>query len=205
MKQHSRPRFQAFFRMAAAAAVLLPAALVAAPAMAHDNLSSTDPEQDSSVAVPPATVSLTLSEPPINTESLNLSIITVQDGTGKTISDGKVTVNGPTLSTGVGPGSPGKHTVQWRAVSSDGHPIEGTFSFTVKTPAASVATPQTVPAVPSASAVTTAPAAGGTTPERVPGPDNRNAPLTLAIAGAVLALAIGATWFFRRRHRNGGA
>ncbi|UKA56723.1 copper resistance protein CopC (plasmid) [Arthrobacter sp. FW305-BF8] len=201
MKQHPSPGFRALLRLAAALATLVSASVVAAPAMAHDSLSSTAPAQDSVITAAPATVSLTLSEPPINSESLSLSVITVKDGGGKTVSNGKVTVDGPRLSTAVATGSPGKHTVLWRAVSSDGHPIEGTFSFTVKPPA-SVATAPAASAAPSPATETAAPTAGATTPERVAPPDNSNAPLTLAIAGALLALAIGATVFFRRRHRN---
>jgi hypothetical protein len=39
-------------------------------------------------------------------------------------------VDGATLSTAADIDHPGKHTVDWRAVSADGHPIEGTLSFT---------------------------------------------------------------------------
>ena len=35
----------------------------------------------------------------------------------------------------------GTHTVQWRVVSSDGHPIEGTFTLTVEQDPAEVAEP----------------------------------------------------------------
>ena len=94
-----------------------------------------------SSATAPETVSLTLSEPPTDSKSLNLSIITVTDGAGKTVSDGNVTVYGPTLSTKITAGSAGTYKVMWRAVSSDGHPIEGKYSFTVQAPAGQGALP----------------------------------------------------------------
>ncbi|WP_346927876.1 copper resistance CopC family protein [uncultured Arthrobacter sp.] len=103
----------------------------------------------------PATLdlSLTLSDAPLKSAQLNTSILKVTDSTGKTLSDDNVQVNGATLSTAITAGQPGPYTVQWRAVSSDGHPIEGTYTFTVRS-SASTATPSqpAATAVPSASA-----------------------------------------------------
>lgn len=119
---HARLTFKARLRLAAIAAILIPAATAASPALAHDSLSSTSPDRDTVITHAPETVSLTLSEPPADSKNLNLSTIIVTDGAGKTASDGKVTVYGPTLSTDLSEGSPGTYKVLWRAVSSDGHP-----------------------------------------------------------------------------------
>lgn len=67
-------------RLAAVAAIMIPAAVTASPALAHDSLSSTSPAKDSVVATAPESVSLTLSEPPADSKNLNLSTITVTDG-----------------------------------------------------------------------------------------------------------------------------
>lgn len=189
--------------LALAAGLLIPA-VAAGPALAHDALQSTTPAADATVTSAPGTVSLTLSEPPTDSESLNLSVITVTDGEGKTLSDGKVTVTGATISTTVAPGANGPHKVLWRAVSSDGHPIEGSYSYTVQDPARTAsAAPAPVSAAPSP-APTPASAAPDTTEfERVKPPNNDNALLTLGVAAAVIAALAGVLFLGRhKRARN---
>ncbi|MEO6201515.1 MAG: copper resistance CopC family protein [Cryobacterium sp.] len=44
--------------------------------------------------------------------------------------DGCVTIVGATIETRAELGAPGAYTVDWQAVSVDGHPISGTYSFT---------------------------------------------------------------------------
>ncbi|WP_144662926.1 copper resistance CopC family protein [Paenarthrobacter nicotinovorans] len=190
-------------RLALAAAILIPA-FAAAPAMAHDALESTSPAKDTTITTAPGTVSLTLSEPPMDATQLNLSVITVTDETGKTRSDGKVIVNGPTISTTITGGTNGAYKVLWRTVSSDGHPIEGNYSFTVQDPAQAItATPPATP-IPAASTASSATAAAETAPEVKPNDDN--APIAGGIAAAILAVA--AAIFFiaaKRRNRASGA
>lgn len=198
---------RARLRLAAVAALLLPAALAASPALAHDALSSTDPARDAVVTTATATVSLTLTQPPTDSASLNLSVITVTDGAGTTVSDGTVDVDGPTLSTRTTPGSAGTYTVLWRAVSSDGHPIEGKYSFTVQAPA-SAATPEPAASATPSMETGAASAAPQTTANAVPPaprPNDENAPLTVGIAFGLLAAALGVTWWVRRKDASRGA
>lgn len=185
--------------LALAAGLLIPA-VAAGPALAHDALQSTSPAADATVTSAPGTVSLTLSEPPTDSKSLNLSVITVTDGEGKTLSDGKVTVAGATISTTVVPGANGPHKVLWRAVSSDGHPIDGSYSYTVQDPARTAsAAPSPASAAPSP-VPTPASAAPGTTEfERAAPPNNDNALMTLGIAAAVIAALAGILFLGRRR------
>jgi methionine-rich copper-binding protein CopC len=199
---NARLTLKARLRLAAVAAIMIPAAVTASPALAHDSLSSTTPAQDSVEATAPETVSLTLSEPPADSKNLNLSTISVTDGAGKTVSDGNVTVYGPTLSTKLSEGAPGTYKVLWRAVSSDGHPIEGNYTFTVQGQAGQTATPS----------ATTAPAAApsaspdaSVAAERAAGPNNDGAPLVLGIAAVILAAAIGTVLVLRSRGKNTGA
>lgn len=190
-------------RLAAVAAIMIPAALTAAtPALAHDALSSTNPAQDAVIAKAPETVSLTLSEPPADSTNLKLSTITVTDGAGNTVSDGIATVYGPSISTKTSAGTPGTYTVLWRTVSSDGHPIDGKYSFTVQAQAG-----QPVPAASTPGPSTAAPQPSATTSEedRFRPPSNDNAPLVLGIVAAILAAAFGAALLIRRRRRNTGA
>jgi methionine-rich copper-binding protein CopC len=203
MKQR-RLTFRARLLLAAVAAILVPAAVAAPPAVAHDSLSSTAPSRDAVLATAPDTVSLTLSEPPLNSEQLNTTVLTVTDSAGKTVSDAKVTVDGSTLSTKIAAGNAGTYTVLWRAVGSDGHPIEGKYSFTVNaaagTPPASATPAEAARAAPAA-AQPAKPATAGVV-DRAPSPDNSNAPLTLGIAAAVLAAAAAMNLFIRSRRKN---
>lgn len=187
--------------LAATAALLLPA-LATAPAVAHDSLASTDPARDAVLDTAPATVSLTLSDAPLDSAQLKTSVLKVTDSTGKTLSQDDVQVNGATLSTAITAGQPGPYTVQWRAVSSDGHPIEGTYTFTVQSPGAATATPsQPAAASPSASA---APAvtSGAVPVTPAPRPDDSNGLLVAGIGAAVIALIAGLIALARRRENR---
>lgn len=201
--KRTRPRVAAAF-----AGALLLAAIGAGPAQAHDALQSTSPERDTTVTTAPEKVTVTLSQPPTDSDSLNLSVITVTDSTGTTRSDGKVTVAGATISTNVAPGNNGPYKVLWRTVSSDGHPIEGNFTFTVQDPAVTSAA-----AVPPASATASAPqsltptatgsAPANTVPDRVPPPDDSNALLAAGVGALVLAIIGGLVYLSRRKERTG--
>lgn len=114
---------------AALAALALTALLGAGPAQAHDALASSNPADGQTITTNPGKVSITLTKAP-NTELPGSNIIKVTAPDGHVVSTGEITVDGPTLSIEADIDHPGKHTVEWRAVSADGHPIEGTFSFT---------------------------------------------------------------------------
>ncbi|MDQ0118051.1 methionine-rich copper-binding protein CopC [Pseudarthrobacter defluvii] len=112
----------------ATAAILL---VFSAPAQAHDALESSNPANGSTVSAMPAKVELTFDHTPI---AIN-SIVRVEDAAGTDQADGPVQIVDNQVSQPVKPGAPqGKYTVVWRVVSSDGHPIEGTFTFTAGGP-----------------------------------------------------------------------
>lgn len=113
--------------LAGAALLMVPAAA----AQAHDSLESSNPANGSTVSAMPAKIELTFDHTPI---AIN-SIVRVEDATGADHADGPVEIVDNQVSQAVKPGAPeGKYTVVWRVVSSDGHPIEGTFSFTAGGP-----------------------------------------------------------------------
>jgi methionine-rich copper-binding protein CopC len=130
----TRPRMPRAFRLASltAIAAMLAAVFVvsgAQSARGHDYLVSASPAADATVESPLTSVSLTLSEAPL--EGLDTSsYITVVAADGRTASAEEVTVEGSTLSVPVTFGNPGIYTVTWQTVSSDGHPISGSYSFT---------------------------------------------------------------------------
>jgi copper resistance protein C len=108
----------------AAWAVLLPAA----PASAHDQLTGQNPAVDATVAQMPEAITLTFSNNPVALGSQ----IQINDGGGNSWAEGSVEIVDNTASQAVRADAPaGTYTVAWRVVSSDGHPIEGTFNFTV--------------------------------------------------------------------------
>ncbi|MET0716692.1 MAG: copper resistance CopC family protein [Mycetocola sp.] len=113
------------------AALLMAVSSVAGaqPAQAHDYLASTSPAEEVTVESALENVSLTFTEPPL--EGLETgSYISVVSAAGETVSDDDVLVEGSTLSVPVMFASPGAYTVTWQTVSSDGHPISGSYSFT---------------------------------------------------------------------------
>lgn len=99
----------------------------AAPAQAHDVIESSDPANGSSVPAVPGQIGLTFDHTPMGIGS----VVHVQDETGMDQADGAVTIVDNHVTQAVKAGAPaGKYTVIWRVASSDGHPIEGTFTFT---------------------------------------------------------------------------
>jgi copper resistance protein C len=115
-------------------AVAFAALLFAAgPASAHDAAESSSPADGSTVAAPPAKVSITFNQNPLGLGSQ----VKVTDAAGTDWADGKVEIVDNVASQKLRDGAPaGKYTVVWRVVSSDSHPIEGTFTFTATAGAA---------------------------------------------------------------------
>ena len=110
------------------ALILVSAAVGSAvPASAHDAAESTSPAPGTTVATPPGKVSITFNKNPL----LLGSQIVVTDAAGSNWADGTVEIVDNVASQMLKPGAPaGAFTVAWRVVSSDSHPIEGTFGFT---------------------------------------------------------------------------
>lgn len=122
----------------------------AGPAAAHDAAESSSPAQGASVPVPPGQVSVTFNNPPLGIGSS----FSVRDSTGAEWADGPVEIVDNVATQNIKPGGPGgQYTVAWRVVSSDSHPIEGSFAFMVvsaageATPGGNPTTVATVPAV----------------------------------------------------------
>ena len=59
------------------------------------------------------------------------SNLTVMDASGTEVSQGKAQVNDNTMRTSLKPLNAGIYKVNWRAVSTDTHKIEGSFTFGV--------------------------------------------------------------------------
>ncbi|WAH98471.1 copper resistance CopC family protein [Arthrobacter sp. MMS18-M83] len=197
-----RPIRQLLAVVVAFTAVLFSAALFsAAPAFAHDVAESTSPANGSTVGSVPDSVSVTFNNRPL----LLGSQIRVNDASGQSWADGSVEIVDAVVSQKLRPGAPaGAFTVIWRVVSSDSHPIEGTFAFTAKAGSttaggASSSTQPTAP-VPTAGTV---PPGSTTTPDRAPDA-SQPFPWSIVVFAAVAAgllVFLGVT--ARRRLANG--
>lgn len=117
--------------MRALIAVLLGLVLasVAAPAVAHDELIGTEPAPDATVATLPEELVLTFSG--VLLDDAGATAVAVVDSSCASLTAGEPVLDGTKLTQPVTPGADGVVTVQWRVVSSDGHPISGEYAFTV--------------------------------------------------------------------------
>lgn len=126
----------------AAAALLVPAL----PAAAHDELTGTDPASDAVLETLPEQITLSYSADVLT--DAGATVIEVTDAAGTSLTDGAPEVSGSEVTQALAGPASGTVTVQWRVVSSDGHPIDGEFAFSVPE-----STPTPTPsATPSASA-----------------------------------------------------
>jgi methionine-rich copper-binding protein CopC len=184
-----------------------------APAQAHDALASTSPAEGQTVTTNPGKVSITLNNAP-NTQLKGSNIIKVTAPDGHTVSTGDLTVNGATLTTAADIDHPGKHTVEWRAVSADGHPIEGEFTFTftfagadepasseAATASAQATTPPSVTTPTAAATETQAPETQASTPASSQTPDNTG--LFIGIGAVLLILVAVGAYLIGRRAKTG--
>lgn len=118
---------------------------LAAPAQAHDELLSSNPEANAIVEVAPEEISLRYSG-----EIMDIgNQVRVTNADGEQVGKGNVLVKGMTVTQPLAIKdlqADDTYTVKWRVVSSDGHPIQGVYTFTVgkgkeiATPTASAST-----------------------------------------------------------------
>ncbi|MDY6051294.1 MAG: copper resistance protein CopC [Rothia sp. (in: high G+C Gram-positive bacteria)] len=115
------------------------------PASAHDELVSTNPTDGATLTEAPASIELTYSGDIMDVDGANQ--VRVTNTAGESVTDGSPQVEGTGVTQNLAPTNDDTYTVTWRAVSSDGHPIQGTFTYTVEqgNNTASSATPVTSP------------------------------------------------------------
>jgi methionine-rich copper-binding protein CopC len=98
-----------------------------APASAHAALIDSDPEDGSSLDAAPTMITLTFSEEIGNPAFI---AVTAPDGTKVRVSGVKA-VDNTVTATVADIGEKGRYGASYRVVSADGHPVEGTLSYTV--------------------------------------------------------------------------
>jgi copper resistance protein C len=174
----------------------------AAPAGAHAELESSDPKDGATLSTAPAAMRFVFGEE-ILPEGNAVTLTDVEADTRLEV--GPVEVEGDTVSVAWPPASPaGEFRAAYRVVSADGHPIDGTITFTVEQAVGEVEeTPAAVPSSPSAveSASPTAASPSAVAASPVPAEGDADAGLLTWVLGIGLAVLIGAaagTWVMRR-------
>ncbi|MFI6231205.1 copper resistance protein CopC [Micromonospora echinospora] len=173
----------------------------ASPAAAHNTLQEATPARNARVTTPPGEITLRFMQK-LNADA---TTITLTDDTGEQVPTGDVTVAGPTGTVAIDPPiANGTYTVAYRVVSADGHPVQGSYRFTVADPTRTTiptdaASPSAVPTTAQSPVATPSPAASDTTAD---------GPGTTVMVGAtllgILALA-GAVVLTLRRRRHDAA
>jgi methionine-rich copper-binding protein CopC len=179
----------------------------AAPASAHDRLVSSDPADGATVVVLPAAVTLEFSDEVMSTGT---QVVVTKDG--EDVGAAPAQVAGATVTAALPPDlANGDYAVAWRAVSADGHPIEGSFGFAVAVPEPTPSPDPTTaspspagdepsdPPTDSASAVPVGADAATLEPSPVPAPGPARGPVVGVIAGLAV-VATAAALVLRRRH-----
>lgn len=128
------------------AAVLASALLAApAPALAHDVLTGSDPEDGATLDTVPEEVVLSFNNAPMEGGSGSAVVVTGPDGE-TTYEDGALEFDGLDVTVGLLPlDRAGEYTIGFRVVSSDGHPIQDSLTFTVTEEAVAAAAPEESP------------------------------------------------------------
>jgi len=159
------------------------------PAQAHDALLRSNPATDAVVPTAPTTVELEFSNQPVplGTEVLVLG------PDGETVSTGPAEIRDTTVVQELSASLPaGAYTVEWRSTSSDGHPLAGSYGFTV----AAGTSPSAAATTPSAASLE---AAGAGTPTQ---PAGDGPSVGWVLAGAVVLGAVAVLLARRLRSRS---
>jgi methionine-rich copper-binding protein CopC len=188
--------------LATVAATLLLGVAGAVPAQAHDRIISSDPADGAQLATAPAALTMTFSTEPLAVEPQ----VVVTGSAGAVVAQGSPTIEG-TSATFPWPAelTGDTYTVAWRVVSSDGHPIEGTFSFAVAAapePAPTTASEEPAAVTPSATEDTTTEATTSAVPEEAEDEGRSIAPLLVGIGVLAAAAVVVAVLIVRRRQQD---
>ena len=151
-------RSTAPFALAAALLAAFLVLFVPLSASAHDALTASSPEADSTVDVLPAEITLTFSADLITGEGA--TEVQVTDAAGTPVTDGAAVTEGPTVTQPlVAEAEAGAYHVVWKVVSSDGHPTSGEYFFTVTNSTLPASEPTPAPTESSSSSFAPAPTA----------------------------------------------
>lgn len=112
--------------------VLMLTVLGVPAAIAHTQLTGTDPADGQVLPEAPATLTLSFNEP-IGVSADSTQLLTPS---GESVPLEVQAVDTTVTLTPQTPVGPGTHTVVWQVTSADGHPVTGSFTFAVGSPSA---------------------------------------------------------------------
>ncbi|MEV8432398.1 copper resistance CopC family protein [Streptomyces chartreusis] len=185
-------------RIAVPVAAALTILAVATPqAAAHTELDAGSPAAKATLAGLPPRLTLTFSDE----MTQKYAKLAVSGPDGKSAATGVPEVQGRTVTLPLETRSPaGRYTVGYRVVSADGHPVSGSYTFTVKaanSPSPSPRADQRADARPSPAAGTARTAAAHD------GKSSGTTPLALVGGGALAMTAAAVGAYVARRRRAG--
>lgn len=173
---------------------LLLALFVAPSALAHTQLSSTAPAHGDVVTMPLTEISLTYAGQIEEGSHFDLT-----NANGEAIKIVSLTVlNGVMTGTVAEPLANGDYTVQWDSISADGHPLNGTFSFSVNVPGATQPTDVAEPAVTNEEEQKDA-SEGTAGPTEEPAEESSNTGILIVVAIFVVIIVASLVVLFTRR------
>ncbi|MFD5574469.1 copper resistance CopC family protein [Streptomyces cadmiisoli] len=188
----------------AARFLVVPAALAAlaataGPAAAHTELEAAGPGANARLTALPPRVTLTFSD----TMTQKFAEVAVTAPNGDAAAQGEPQVEGRTVTLPLDTDAPaGRYTVGYRVVSADGHPVSGSYTFTVE----KAADPTPTPTAGSGSTVRGEEPKTRAEPVARQGGGGSSGATVAIVAGAgalaVAAAAVAAT-LLRRRNRHG--
>ncbi|WP_405620412.1 copper resistance protein CopC [Streptomyces sp. NBC_00076] len=181
--------------------LVLPAALaalaVAAPqAAAHTELDTRSPGANSTLAGLPPSVTLTFSD----AMAQKYAKVAVTGPDGKSAATGEPQASGKEVGLALDATSrPGRYTVGYRVVSADGHPVSGSYTFTLADPGRPGPSPRD-----SESAAAVTPRAGQTSEPDTGDAGSSGASAPVLVGAGVLAVAAVGAYAARRRRAGHG-
>ncbi|MEV6375145.1 copper resistance CopC family protein [Micromonospora musae] len=156
----------------------------ASPAAAHNTLRASEPAAAARLTAPPTRISLTF----LQKLDPAFTTIVLSDAEQRRVPTGAPVVTDATGTVTIDqPLANGAYTVAYRVVSADGHPVQGSYAFTVDDPTASPAPAVSTPGA--AGPVTSSGRSAG------PGP-------WLLAAGALLVIVVAGGVVLLRRRRG---
>lgn len=192
MRTSTRPRPAGFL-----AAVLTAAALLlvpASPAAAHNSLKATTPAKDAELDAAPTEITLEF----LQRLDPAFTTIILSDAAEQKVPTSEPVVTGTKGTIGIeGTLANGTYTVAYRVVSADGHPVQGSYAFTVADPAGTEAPVPSPPATTPTEPALASPAAA-TGDDGGGGGGRIGAPAVVG-GGILLVLIAGALVLLRRR------
>ncbi len=104
---------------------------VAGPAEAHNYLVSSTPTVGATLTTLPRDFSVITNGVLLNINKEGSGFaLQIRDAKGLYYGDGCVKVDGPGISMEAAIGAPGKYTITWQVISTDGHTVSNTYPFT---------------------------------------------------------------------------